>query len=214
MTDHVVLLHGIWMRPFTLALLARRLRAQGFTVSRFGYDSVAGSPATWAPAVAAHMEGLSAQRVHLLGHSLGGLLALMLARDGHARGGGRVVCLGTPLCGSAVAREFARHRTLHWLLGHVDGLLCKGTACWPDGTAVGMVAGGMPFGFGAFVPGLARPHDGMVAVAETRDPRLAGHVTVHASHSGLLLSRAAADHAAAFLARGAFADPAGTGKTT
>lgn len=204
MTDHVVLLHGIWMRPFTLALLARRLCAHGFAASTFGYDSVGGAPETWQSAARNHLVKIDAPRVHLVGHSLGGLLALMLAREHGLPGGGRIACLGTPLCGSAVARALSRHRMWRWMLGRVDGLLCEGAPCWPAATAVGMVAGAMPFGIGALVPSLKRPHDGTVAVAETRDARLADHVTVRTSHSGLLLSRTVAGEVAGFLDRGAF----------
>ena len=204
MSDHVVLLHGIWMRPFTLALLARRLRAHGFATSTFGYDSVAGVSEAWMSAARDHLATVDASRVHLVGHSLGGLLALMLARDHGLPGGGCIACLGTPLCGSAVARVLSRHRMWRWMLGRVDGLLCDGAPCWPAATAVGLVAGATPFGIGALVPSLKRPHDGTVAVAETRDARQSGHVTVRASHSGLLLSRTVADQVAGFLARGAF----------
>lgn len=214
MVDHVVLLHGIWMRPFTLALIARRLRASGYAVTCIGYASVTRAPDACLGGIAERIAALPAARVHLVGHSLGGLLALALARDGCTRSGGRVVCLGTPMHGSAVARVLAAHRTLRWSLGHAAPWLCSGAPCWPDGTQVGMVAGALPFGFGAFVPGLARPHDGTVAVDETRDARLAGHVVLRTSHSGLLLSARAAELARCFLAEGRFPAPAESGHAT
>ena len=42
MTEHVILLHGVWMRGLTLFSLARRLRAAGFSVDVFDYASVFG----------------------------------------------------------------------------------------------------------------------------------------------------------------------------
>ena len=39
--DHVILLHGLWMRGFALAMLHRRLLEAGFLVQRFDYLSVA-----------------------------------------------------------------------------------------------------------------------------------------------------------------------------
>ena len=43
MTDHVILLHGLWMRGFALLLLHRRMMEAGFRVHRFDYMSVAAS---------------------------------------------------------------------------------------------------------------------------------------------------------------------------
>lgn len=204
MAGHVVLLHGIWMRGFTLALVARRLREAGHEVCVFDYASVTRSPEAGIARIAEYIEALPAGRVHLVGHSLGGLMALELARTGFNRDGGRVVCLGTPLNGSAVARVLAGLAPLRWTLGEARQWLCEGLATWPDGATVGMIAGSLPFGFGVLVPGLVSPHDGTVAVSETRDCRLADHVIVHTSHSGLLLSQRVANLAAGFLAHGRF----------
>jgi pimeloyl-ACP methyl ester carboxylesterase len=202
MKDHVVLLHGIWMRGFTLALLARRLRTAGYEVSTFDYASVTHSPEACVARVVDYLKALPDRPVHLVGHSLGGLIALELARAGHGRPGGRVVCLGTPLNGSAVASVLAGWSPLRWTLGEARAWLCDGLACWPDGVDVGMVAGSLPLGFGLLVPGLASPHDGTVSVAETRDARLADHAVVSTSHSGLLLSDRVATMTAHFLGHG------------
>ena len=195
------------MRGFTLALMARRLREAGHEVCVFDYASVTRRPEAGLARIAEYIAALPAGKVHLVGHSLGGLMAMELARTGCNREGGRVVCMGTPLSGSAVARVLAGWTPLRWTLGEARQWLCEGLAEWPGETSIGMIAGSMPFGFGVFIPGLSSPHDGTVAVAETRDDRLAGHVIVHASHSGLLLSQRVATLTAAFLARGAF-DPA------
>lgn len=202
MNGHVVLLHGIWMRGFTLALLARRLRSAGYEVSTFDYASVTRSPEACVARVVEYLASLPAGPVHLVGHSLGGLIALELARAAHGQHGGRVVCLGTPLSGSSVARVMSAWSPLRWTLGEARTWLCDGLACWPDGVDVGMVAGSLPLGFGLLVPGLASPHDGTVSVAETRDARLADHAVVSTSHSGLLLSDRVATMAAHFLAHG------------
>ena len=46
--------------------------------------------------------------VHVVGHSLGGMLAVELANRTHVRNCGRIVCLGSPLLGSAAARGLAK----------------------------------------------------------------------------------------------------------
>ena len=71
-----------------------------------------------------------------------------------------------------------------------------------------MVAGNLQRGLGGAITRLPGPHDGTVAVEETRVPGLAAHVVVEASHSGLIFSREAASHAARFLREGRFAETA------
>lgn len=200
MATPVLLLHGIWMRGFTLALLARRLRARGLAVACLDYASVAGSTARALDRLARRIDSVAGDGpVHLVGHSLGGLLAVHAACRRPLPTGSRVLCLGTPLAGSAVARALAARRALRWSLGGARELLCQGAGALPDPVPVAMVAGSLPMGFGALVPGLAGPHDGTVAVAETRLPGLAGHAVVRCSHSGLLLSPQVAALAASWL---------------
>ncbi len=204
MTEQVVLLHGIWMRGFTLGLLARRLRAAGYEVSAYNYASVTRDPGECVAHVAGYLAALPPGPVHLVGHSLGGLLSLALARSGHPRRVGRVVCLGTPLRGSAVARVLSGWSPLRWTLGEAKALLCRGLEAWPEGVEVGMIAGRVPVGIGLLIPGLERPHDGTVAVAETRADGLTAHRVIATSHTGLLLSEEAARLTARFLAEGRF----------
>ena len=59
-------------------------------------------------------------------------------------------------------------------------------------------------GLGQFLGHFRGESDGTVAVAETRIDGLADHVTVDASHLGLLFSAEAADQALAFLREGRF----------
>ena len=54
-------------------------------------------------------------------------------------------------------------------------------------------------------PELPEPHDGAVAVEETRLPCARDHIVLPVSHSGMLLSQAVAEQAAAFLRDGRFA---------
>ena len=79
-------------------------------------------------------------------------------------------------------------------------------AALPAGVPVGMIAGSRPLGLGQFFGRFEGPSDGTVAVAETRLPGLAAHAVIPASHSGLIVSRVAAELAANFLATGAFPD--------
>src|SRR5579859_5092552 len=101
MTDHVILLHGLWMRGFALLMLHRRMMEAGFRVHRFDYMSVAASQPRILGSLQARIQelGQDAGSVHIVGHSLGGLLALQACTEASLPPG-RVVCLGSPLKGS------------------------------------------------------------------------------------------------------------------
>jgi pimeloyl-ACP methyl ester carboxylesterase len=210
MSDHVILLHGLWMRGFALAMLHRRLMEAGFRVHRFDYLSVAATQQRILDRLQARMSELAleadADAVHLVGHSLGGLLALRACLDGEALPRGRIVCLGSPLLGSAAARGFANWgRSGEVLLGHNRELLQRGFERWDGAREVGMIAGRMPLGLGAVLGHFEGEHDGTVAVAETRLPGLADHCVVEANHTGLLFSVEVAQQVAQFLRQGQFA---------
>ncbi|MGN6328740.1 MAG: esterase/lipase family protein [Rhodanobacter sp.] len=209
MSDHVILLHGLWMRGFALAMLHRRLGEAGFQVDRFDYLSVAATEQQILEPLRQRMHALGAdgEPVHLVGHSLGGLLALR-ACLGAELPQGRVVCLGSPLRGSAAARSFsAWGRGGEVLLGHNRELLEQGFDCWTGPRQVGVIAGCTPLGLGAVLGHLDGEHDGTVAVEETRLPGLTGHCVVEANHTGLLFSADVAQRAGHFLREGHF--PAG-----
>jgi hypothetical protein len=103
----------------------------------------------------------------------------------------RVVCLGSPLRGSAVAAGLADRRWGAALLGRNAALLREGVPAWQGTAAVGVVAGRIPRGMGCLFAGLGGEHDGTVAVAETRLPGIAAHCMVDAGHTGLVVSAAA-----------------------
>ncbi len=208
MLEHVVLLHGLWMRGFALVMLHRRMMEAGFRVHRFDYLSVAATQERILERLQGRMRDLGevGGPVHLVGHSLGGLLALKACHKADNLPTGRVVCLGSPLRGSAAAREFSRFgRGGEVLLGHNRDLLEKGFECWDGQREVGVIAGRSPIGLGSVLTHIEGDHDGTVAVAETRLAGLADHCVVDTNHTGLLFSADVARLTACFLREGRFA---------
>jgi pimeloyl-ACP methyl ester carboxylesterase len=204
MPEHVILLHGIWMRGITLMPLARRLRTAGYAVETIDYASVFRG---FTPAVAKlreRMHSLEADAVHLVGHSLGSLVALEAVRGQRDLPKGRIVCIGPPLRGSAVARGLASLPGGRLLLGHSAAPLLDGVEAWTGSRRVGVIAGRLPFGIGITIGSLTAPHDGTVSVSETQLPGIADHRTVAASHTGLLFSSEVAELTVDFLRDGRF----------
>ncbi|MFI9650890.1 esterase/lipase family protein [Guyparkeria halopsychrophila] len=196
----VVLIHGLWMGRWAMWPLARRLKQAGFAPLLFGYPSRA-APAANAERLAHWLDEQNASPDHFLAHSLGGvLLAHLFARHPDSRPpGARLVLLGSPLAGSAVARGLAQWRLGRWLLGgSLEAGLAGDVPTWTAPNTL-MLAGTRPVGPGRLVPeALVSPNDGTVAVAETSTPGLTDHRCLPVNHFALLWServaQAAIDH--------------------
>ena len=197
----VLLLHGLWMSPATMALLDRRLRVAGFETERIGYSSVRGGPAQAMPALA---ERMRAGPCHVVAHSLGGLITLKTLETDAELPVRRVVCLGSPLCGSAAARGFRRLPWVGRAVGLSSRLLQRGCRPWHGAAEVGVVAGWRPLGLGQFLGHFDGDSDGTVAVAETCLDGLSDHIVVATSHTGMLVSPHVARQVVAFLRAGRF----------
>lgn len=201
MNPPVLLLHGIWNARAWVGPLAWRLRARGFSVDTFGYSSVFGGPDVAVPQLLERLK--ESGPVSLVGHSLGGLVALEALRQQPDLPVSRVVCLGSPLRGSGTARSLAEHG---WslALGRSSDLLLDGLPAWEGRAQVGLIAGSVPHGLGSLLGAIGEASDGTVALDETHLPGLADHCVVPASHSGLVFSPEAARQTAAFLRDGRF----------
>lgn len=202
-TRRVLLLHGIWNARFWLGPLVRLLRQQGFEPDVWGYDSVLGGPDRAVPALIERLR--DAPRTHLVGHSLGGLVALEALRRAPELPVARAVCLGSPLCGSGTARALQSRPWSAPILGRSAQMLLQGIAPWDGRVEVGVVAGRVPRGLGRLLGAVDLASDGTVALAETRLEGLCDHCVVDSSHTGLVLSAEAAQQAATFLRTGRFA---------
>jgi pimeloyl-ACP methyl ester carboxylesterase len=204
--EAVILIHGVWMRAFSLLLLRRRLREAGFHTELFDYASVFGRDEYSLDRLSRRIQAQRAGTVHLVGHSLGGLVALRTLGLLPTGLNGRVVCLGSPLNGSAVAQRLTRRGSGAQLLGCSTQVLCSGLPSQASAASVGVIAGTRALGLGHLMGAFDGPNDGTVSVAETRWPGASAHREVNTSHTGLTFSREAAALTVHFLRSGTF-DP-------
>jgi pimeloyl-ACP methyl ester carboxylesterase len=198
-TEHVILLHGLWMRGFTLTALRRRIERAGFAVELFDYASVMRDPDLSVSNLLARARSIKSKKIHFVGHSLGGLIALQALSQASDLPAGRVVCLGSPLRGSVVARAVSNLPGGSLVIGRSSGILRNGLQRWSGTQPVGVIAGRLPLGLGFMVGSLASPNDGTVSVVETELPGLTDHCVVPATHMGLVFSDEAAAQTVAFL---------------
>jgi pimeloyl-ACP methyl ester carboxylesterase len=205
--QHVVYVHGLWMRGGESLLLAQRLlREFGLQVHAFPY-----SAGTWGmEEITAHLQSfvrsLDVPAVHFVGHSLGGLVIYRYFERYPEQLPGRAVFLGTPCLESRAAVQAAQVRFISVLMGPsvADELLRPRERRWTFGRPLGIIAGSQSIGLGQFVAGFEEECDGTVAVSETRLPGAADHIVLPVSHMGMLVSARVARETGAFLRDGRF----------
>jgi pimeloyl-ACP methyl ester carboxylesterase len=203
----VVYVHGLWMSGVESIWLRRSLaRERGYQLRVFRYASVRAPPAHIIAALRDTIAAIEAPRVHLLGHSLGGLMILRCLERYPMAQPGRVVFLGTPVAGSRAARRLGQSRLGRWLLGaaSAEELLVERAQRWQLGRELGIIAGTMPLGFGRLLLKFDEDNDGTVAVSETRLAGAAGFLPLPVTHSGMLWSANVARETGSFLEYGSF----------
>ena len=191
------------MRSPALLPMALRLRRRGFAPIIFSYSTLWRAPSLAMERLAMRLYGFGGGPVHLVAHSLGGLIAAETLNRYQQLPTGRLVCLGSPIAGSGAARGLVQSGA-GFLSGRSGPLLRVGIGQVPPGRAVAMIAGSRSMGLGRFFGRFQEDNDGTVAVGETRLPGLAAHVVIRSSHSGLIVSAEAASMAARYLATGSF----------
>ncbi len=194
----VILVHGLWMTGLELRWLGRQLERGGFRVRYFRYRSWSGSLDRAAAQLRRFVERQGEGLFHLLGHSLGGIVIARMLERGDPAGLGRIVLLGSPQQGSALAAVLERCRAGRFLLGPVAGEgIVRNRPASLAGREPLVIAGTLSFGFAGLF-GVAVPNDGTVAAVETQVPG-ASPILVRASHMGMLFSRAVAAGICKFL---------------
>ena len=232
--EAVLILHGFLMNRYVMHPLQAVLQHAGFEAQAFAYRSIRGTLSEHLEALAGAIAALSSQgvsRVHLVGHSMGGVVALAYLLRSHEstllrshestrsartaageRGApdlpavtGRVVLLGSPVAGCSAAQAFEQQLTGKLLMG-------KSASLWkeamplriPPRAQVGAIAGNERFGLGSMLVKLQGQNDGVTCVAETHLPGMADHMLMPVSHTGMLFSAQVARQCVAFLRDGHF----------
>jgi len=192
----------------TLLLLRRRVHAEfGFDSRAFHYSAHSSSPAEIVHRLGEVVDGLAVERLHLVGHSLGGLIVMRYLAQSPTLPPGRAVLLGAPVVRSRAAQSLATSTLGRAMLGTagVEELVVEQGRSWQGDREIGCIAGNSPFGLGHVIGRIEEENDGSVAVAETRLPGASDHIVLPVSHTGMLFSREVARQVGHFLTHGAFA---------
>ena len=194
--EHVALVHGYLANKYMMAPLARRLRRRGFGTTPWGYWNIRCSLLVHADRFCRQLQRLDADpaigTIHLVTHSMGGIIARAALDRFRPRKLGRLVMLAPPNPGSFVATRavntFGRYlRPVTELSTASDSLV--NLLPTPEGLDIGVIAA---------------QYDALVSEESTHPLVPHAHITLPTWHTGLLFNRTAADLVADFLATGNF----------
>jgi len=199
----VSLVHGFLANPYMLAMLGQRLNRRGYLAKPWGYWNMRCSILVHAERFSRELSRLDADQavgtIHLVTHSMGGIIARAALERYRPRKLGRFVMLAPPNHGSFVANAAVG------IFGGVFKPVAELTTTpnsfvnslgMPEDVDVGVIAAG---------------RDAIVSSESTRPDVPHAHITLPCRHSSLLFRRDAADLVAGFLASGVFSEP--TSKT-
>ena len=180
------------------------LSRRGYAAIAFDYRSIAQDLDEHARRLAARVAGLREPAVHLVGHSLGGLVILRYLRTHGEQRIGRIVLLGTPVRACMAGLRLANLAAAERLLGTSRDIWRGLPDDYRPQHELGVIAGSRPWGLGRLVMRLPGTNDGVVRLEETEVPGMRDRIVLPVSHSGMLVSARVAREVAAFLERGAF----------
>ncbi len=207
--ETVVVVHGLWMNGAEAGLLRHRLADEhGFPTVQFQYGTFEAGFNANADRLRDALDRIESPRIHLVGHSTGGVMALVALQRRPLAKPGRVVCLGSPLKGSMAAEKLAQLGEFGAaILGQTgrEGLVGRvlGDDFRPE-RDVGSIAGTTAVGAGMLLGILPEPNDGTIAEVETKMPWLKDHLSYPVTHTGFLVSPEIALQTAFFLRHGMF----------
>lgn len=200
--EAVVCVHGLWLSGFAMRFWRNQFARAGYATYAFSYPSVRGRLTHNRAALAKFVADLPEYKIHFAGHSLGAVtIVSMLDSLGWQLKGkslGRIVLVGPPFQDTRAGRALVGGRNARPVLGRLAAALAgRALQDWlttrrpsvPDGVELGVIAGDANIGLGrVIVPGLARPHDGTVSVAETRVAGAREHLVLPVGHTAMLMS--------------------------
>ena len=203
--EAVVLLHGAWMNRWVMGYLAHALRGEGFASQSLTYRTMRDALEVHLLRLSRRIDSLDAEHVHLVGHSLGGVIVLRYLQRAPDRRIRRAVLLGAPVSGCRAAAGLARRAGGELLMGQSLSVWRQPIQVSIDPRfEIGVIAGTGALGLGRMVMRLPKPNDGVVCVDETKFPGMRDHLTLPIGHSVMLVSPRVARQTASFLRAGAF----------
>lgn len=209
----VIVLHGLARTSSSMAAMAEALDDAGFSAVNIDYPSREYPIEELAPMAIGKGLALceaagASEKIHFVGHSLGGILVRKYLKDNEIERLGRVVMLGPPNQGSRAADELGDLPGMDWLNGPAGRQLGKGPdsvplALGPANFELGVIAGNRTIDPITSAV-LDDPDDGKVSVADTRLDGMDDFVVVEHSHAFMMRLEKPIELTIRFLKTGSF----------
>ncbi len=187
----IILVHGVWMKGPELFYLHYKLWRQGYIVYQFHYSSLFKTPEENAVKLFQFISKIDASVIHFVTHSLGGIVIKHLFHNQEIKQTGKVVMIGSPVNGSAVAIYLNQKKYLKYVLGKsiIKGLLGDAPD-WSYKRKICVIAGTKSLGIGQLLARevMKKPNDGTVNLSETYVEKADERHEVARNHFLLLFS--------------------------
>lgn len=210
--EAVILLHGLGRTANSLFLLEWRLRQLGYDVVNVNYPSTILTIEDLADQTLPAAIDLvrSAERFHIVTHSMGGILLRQFATTHDLpENFGHCVMLGPPNQGTEIVDQLRDLPTYELWNGQAGTQLGTGPDSLPRQLGPVSFSCGVIAGTQSVSPILSQmidgPNDGKVSVSSTKVDGMADHITLPVTHTFMMNSAAVLDQICHFLKSGRFA---------
>jgi hypothetical protein len=208
----VILLHGLGRFRQSMGSLEQHLKRLGYTTINLAYPSTTKSIETIAGThlerAVQSCEASGAEKIHFVGHSLGGIIVRQYLQQHFMPAGSRLVMLSPPNQGSELVELLLNFPLYQWITGPAGQEIGKGPEALvhrlkPVEIEVGVIAGTSSMNplFSFFMDG---PDDGMVSVKSTELAEMSDFITVPSTHTFIMKSPLVMKQVAHFFKYGRF----------
>jgi len=212
-TECVVLVHGLWRSGFAMRSIAGDLEEHGYKTVSVDYPSTQKE----IPDLVQHhllksvdeCVQTGAEKVHLVSHSMGGILIRQFLQDNTLPDGSKVVMLSPPNQGSELSEKFGDSWWYQWAVGPAgaslstkqNGIISK---LKEIDEPVGIIAAYRDWSLwpDAWLP---QPNDGTVSVASMKLAEMDDFIMVNSGHALMRYSDEVQNQIRQFLSVGEFA---------
>lgn len=208
----VIVLHGMGRTQSSMGRIENHLLQAGYTVWNESYASTSENLTVLADAAVGsgikYCNARKAQKIHLVTHSLGGILVRIYLQDKHIENLGRIVMLAPPNHGSEIAELLKEYSVYEMAMGPAGQALGTGPDSVPNQLQpiegeIGVIAGNFtsdPW-FSPLIPG---EDDGKVSVERAKLKEMKDFLVVDSGHTFIMRNDAVIDQVIMFLRHGMF----------